>query len=59
MRRRKEQDGALRRETGGLDAETRRREDFPAGPVVKAPHFQGQGGLGAIPGQGTRILHGL
>ena len=28
--------------------------NFPGGPVIKKPPFNG-GGLGSIPGQGTRI----
>ena len=34
------------------------RWDFPGGPVVKTLRFHG-GGLGLIPGQGTKILHAV
>ena len=33
--------------------------DFPGGPVVKTPHFPHAGGMGSIPGQGTKILYGV
>ena len=33
-------------------------QDFPGGPVVKTPHFQGRG-MGSIPGQGTKIPHAM
>ena len=32
------------------------REDFPGGPVIKTP-FPAAGGMGSIPGWGTKILH--
>ena len=33
----------------------RKREDFPAGSVVKTPRFHCRGGVGLIPGRGTKI----
>ena len=30
------------------------QRDFPGGPVAKTPHSSAEGGLGLIPGRGTR-----
>ena len=37
----------------------KRGRDFLGSPVVKTPHFQCRdaGGVGSIPGQGTKIPH--
>ena len=40
----------------------RQKEDFAGGPVVKTLSCQcgwGEGSMGLIPGQGTRILHAV